>query len=122
MMCLAALVCASPFDIALHDAYGHAHRKPVYETYGPPFMKDDLSRYLEPASGAHLTFEGRYPQDFLAATPPRRLRAWHLVGGLDPLDASELTGDEPDDGYPVLLSDWMRGGDRDAGGCGMAKC
>ncbi len=105
---LAALVCASPFDIALHDAYGHAHRKPVYETYGPPFMKDDLSRYLEPASGTHLTFEGRYPRDFLVATPPRRLRVWHLVGGLDPLDASELTGEEPDDGYPVLLSDWIR--------------
>ena len=34
--------------------------------------------------------------------------AWHLVGGLDPLDESELTGDEPDDGYPVLLADWIR--------------
>ncbi len=35
------------------------------------------------------------------------LPAWHLVGGLDPLDASELTGNEPDDGYPVLLADWI---------------
>jgi L-alanine-DL-glutamate epimerase-like enolase superfamily enzyme len=33
---------------------------------------------------------------------------WHLVGGLDPLDESELTGNEPDDGYPVLLRDWIR--------------
>ena len=29
------------------------------------------------------------------------------MGGLDPLDESELTGDEPDDGYPVLLGDWI---------------
>jgi L-alanine-DL-glutamate epimerase-like enolase superfamily enzyme len=34
--------------------------------------------------------------------------AWHLVGGLDPLTEDELTGDEPDDGYPVLLRDWIR--------------
>jgi L-alanine-DL-glutamate epimerase-like enolase superfamily enzyme len=34
--------------------------------------------------------------------------AWHLVGGKDLLDASELTGDEPKDGYPVLLPDWIK--------------
>jgi L-alanine-DL-glutamate epimerase-like enolase superfamily enzyme len=33
---------------------------------------------------------------------------WHLVGGLDPIDASELSGNEPDDGYPVLLRDWIQ--------------
>jgi len=30
-----------------------------------------------------------------------------LVGGLDPIAPDELTGDEPDDGYPVLLKDWI---------------
>jgi len=41
---------------------------------------------------------------------PRRnvLPAWHLVGGKDPLEEAELTGDEPRDGYPVLLRDWIR--------------
>ena len=29
---LAALVCCSLFDIALHDAYGNLHQRPVYET------------------------------------------------------------------------------------------
>jgi L-alanine-DL-glutamate epimerase-like enolase superfamily enzyme len=33
--------------------------------------------------------------------------AWHLIGGKDLLFSSELKGDEPDDGYPVLLSDWI---------------
>ena len=104
---LAALVCCSPFDIALHDAYGVLHNRPVYETYSADFMEADLSRYLEPAEGSGVSFLGRYPQEFL--TPRRnRLVAWHLVGGLDPIEPSELTGAEPNDGYPVLLRDWIR--------------
>ena len=35
------------------------------------------------------------------------MAAWHLVGGLDPLSASELTGNEPSDGHPILLEDWI---------------
>lgn len=37
----------------------------------------------------------------------KTLPAWHLVGGLDPLSASELTGNEPSDGHPILLEDWI---------------
>ncbi|NPV08616.1 MAG: hypothetical protein HPY83_11740 [Anaerolineae bacterium] len=104
---LAALVCCSPFDIALHDAYGKLVGRPVYETYGPDFMNADLSAYLSPAKGADVSFDGRYPRDYLVYPRPDRLRAWHLVGGLDPLEPSDLTGSEPDDGYPVLLPDWI---------------
>ncbi|MGI6081530.1 MAG: enolase C-terminal domain-like protein [Limnochordia bacterium] len=104
---LAALVCSSAFDIALHDAYGVLHDRPVYETYGPEFMNDDLAAFLEPAPNADFSFEGLYPEDFLVSPRPNRLPAWHLVGGVDPLYEHELTGSEPDDGYPVLLSDWI---------------
>jgi L-alanine-DL-glutamate epimerase-like enolase superfamily enzyme len=55
-----------------------------------------------------VSFAGKYPCDYLISPAPRRLAAWHLVGGLDPLDAADLKGDEPDDGYPVLLPDWIR--------------
>jgi L-alanine-DL-glutamate epimerase-like enolase superfamily enzyme len=103
---LAALVCCSAFDIALHDAYGQLLGLPVYSTYGPEFMSVDLAHLLEPAPGAAVSFAGRYPADFFQS-PPSRLPAWHLVGGKDLLDASELTGDEPKDGYPVLLADWI---------------
>jgi hypothetical protein len=41
-----------------------------------------------------------------------------LVGGLDPLEAGDLTGQEPDDGYPVLLGDWI---DRDGLTCLKVK-
>ncbi|MBT3469332.1 MAG: hypothetical protein HOK49_09105 [Opitutae bacterium] len=104
---LAALVCASAFDIALHDAFGMVNEVPVYETYGFEYMNRDLSSYLEPVPGI-ADFENKYPADFLVKSPPEFLPAWHLVGGLDLLDESELTGDEPDDGYPVLLEDWIR--------------
>lgn len=105
---LAALVCCSPFDLALHDAYGNLHQVPTYATYRREFLNRDLGAFLQPAEGAAVSFEGRHPNEFLRPTPASRLRAWHLVGGLDPLDASELRGDEPQDGYPVLLEDWIR--------------
>jgi len=104
---LAALVCCSAFDLALHDAYGNLHQRPVYETYEPPFMSRDLGAYLSPAAGTDICFEGRYPRDYLAQPRPGRLRAWHLVGGLDPLDTADLTGTEPEDGYPVTLPEWI---------------
>ena len=105
---LAALVCNSAFDIALHDAYGNLHDCDVYQTYNRQFMAHDLSHYLVPALGSSVKFAGKYPQDFLLPTPCKRLPVWHLVGGKDPLVESELTGDEPDDGYPVLLDDWIK--------------
>jgi L-alanine-DL-glutamate epimerase-like enolase superfamily enzyme len=104
---LAALVCCSAFDIALHDAYGQLHGLPIYATYHTQFMNRDLGSFLQPATDSQISFSGLYPTDFLRQNPPQQLRAWHLVGGLDPVDKSELTGTEPNDGYPVLLSDWI---------------
>lgn len=105
---LAALVCCSAFDIAMHDAYGNVLGVDVYSTYHAEFMSADLSSYLEPAEGADISFVGKYPADFLTFPPAKTMPAWHLVGGKDLLEASELTGAEPDDGYPVLLPDWIK--------------
>jgi L-alanine-DL-glutamate epimerase-like enolase superfamily enzyme len=104
---LAALVCCSAYDLALQDAYGVLHARPSYQTYSQEFMNRDLGAYLEPAQASDASFHGRYPCDYMTATPPKRLPAWHLVGGLDLLARSELTGAEPDDGYPVALTDWI---------------
>jgi L-alanine-DL-glutamate epimerase-like enolase superfamily enzyme len=107
---LAALVCTSAFDLALHDAAsGAAAGLPIYSLYNRANLASaDLSRFLQPEPDSSVSFEGRYPSDFLASSPPRQLPAWHLVGGLDPLEASDITGSEPDDGHPVLLRDWIR--------------
>ncbi len=104
---LAALVCCSPFDLALHDAYGQMQKRPVYETYGPPFLTSDLSNFLEPADNSAVSFKHLFPKDFLVSSPSKTVVAWHLVGGKDPLESEDLTGDEPNDGYPVLLRDWI---------------
>lgn len=105
---LAALVCNSPFDIALHDAFGTLHGLPTYQTYNKSFMNRDLSAYLEPTPESNVSFANRYPEDFLVYPRPDSLVTWHLVGGKDPLSADELTGEEPDDGEPVLLRDWIQ--------------
>ena len=105
---LAALVCCSAFDVALHDAYGMAAGVPTYETYTAEYMNADLSAYLTPAEGARVSFAGKYPADYFVTPRPNRLPAWHLVGGKDLLDPSECDGSEPNDGYPVLLREWVR--------------
>ncbi|MDB6140399.1 MAG: enolase superfamily enzyme related to L-alanine-DL-glutamate epimerase [Verrucomicrobiaceae bacterium] len=100
---LAALVAFSAFDIAVHDAFGKVLGLDVYATYGAEFMNRDLSTYVEGKG-----FEGRYPADYLVAEAPKTLAVWHLVGGVDALEKTDLTGSEPDDGYPVLLEDWIK--------------
>ncbi|XOV69472.1 MAG: enolase C-terminal domain-like protein [Verrucomicrobiota bacterium] len=105
---LASLVCMSLFDIAIHDAWGKANQRPVYECYAPECLAHDLSRYLTPAHGMQIDFCGKFPSDYLIPNPPHQLKAWHLVGGVDPISEDDLTGHEPEDGYPVLLRDWIR--------------
>jgi len=105
---LAALVCCSAFDIALHDAFGQLLQKDIYSTYTREFMNRDLAAFIAPVDHTGVCFEGKYPADFIETRPAVKIPAWHLVGGKDLLDKSELTGDEPDDGYPVLLADWIR--------------
>jgi L-alanine-DL-glutamate epimerase-like enolase superfamily enzyme len=103
---LAALVCCSLLDIATHDAYGVLNDRPIYETYNSQFMNHDLSEWLTAAAGADVSFDELYPGDFLI-DPPGVMPAWHLVGGKDLLEQDECDGSEPDDGYPVVLRDWI---------------
>ena len=100
---LAALVCYSAFDLAAHDAFGLLVNRPSFETLGPDYLIRDLAALIEDRP----TFRGKYPADFLLKPRREKLPAWHLVGGLDPLEASDLSGPQPADGHPVLLRDWI---------------
>jgi L-alanine-DL-glutamate epimerase-like enolase superfamily enzyme len=115
---LAALIVCSAFDIAVHDAYGKLHERSIYETYSREFMSRDLESFLEPEREATASFANLFPCDFLEDLPSTILPAWHLVGGKDPIFEEELSGSEPDDGYPVLLEDWI---DRDGLTCLKVK-
>jgi len=94
---LAALVCASPVDAALHDAFGVVNGISTYDGYGPDFMTYDLSRYL----GSE--FLGRYLSDFIQPRYAPTIPVFHLVGGLDKLRESEVGSDAPNDGLPNSL-------------------
>jgi L-alanine-DL-glutamate epimerase-like enolase superfamily enzyme len=105
---LAALVCDSLFDIALHDAYGMYHGLSTWDIYRGEFMNRDLSWYY--TDEFKPVFKNKYPADYLLAgnKTGRYIRVWHLVGAGDAVSDEELTGEEPDDGYPVKLRDWIR--------------
>ena len=105
---LGSLVAFSAFDIAIHDAYGILHDRDIYTTYNADFMSRDLSAYITPEEGSGISFAGRYPQDYLVMDAPKQLPVWHLVGGVDALEASDLTGAEPQDEHPILLADWIQ--------------
>ena len=102
---LAALICASPVDLATHDAFGVVHGIDTYTAYGREYLTRDLADFF--GLPGDERFRDRFPADFLDPRPPTRLPAWHLVGGLDPLTAADLTGGEPRDGHPVTLEQWI---------------
>ena len=56
---LATLVCASPIDAALHDAFGKVNKISSYEGYGPDFIRNDLGKYLG------KRFKGKYISHYL---------------------------------------------------------
>jgi L-alanine-DL-glutamate epimerase-like enolase superfamily enzyme len=100
---LAALLCLSPFDLALYDAFGNLHGASPFDLLGEDHLQRDLGDFLAPEE----KFAGRRIPEFLT---PRRgeLPVWHLVGGLDPLEAADVSAPLPQDGHPALLRDWIR--------------
>jgi L-alanine-DL-glutamate epimerase-like enolase superfamily enzyme len=97
---LATLVCASPFDAALHDAFGKVHGLNCYSTYGPDLLPHDLGHYLgEEFNGLHLS-------QFISKKAKPRMPLYHLVGALDPLTAADVK--QPvGDGLPETLAEWI---------------
>src|SRR6476660_7802192 len=99
---LCTLVVASAFDAAIHDAYGKAFGRSVYQTYGPEFMSRDLSVDLGPS------FKGEYLDKYVPSTPKARMAVFHSVGASDPLDASDMQGrTRIDDGLPNTFEEWI---------------
>ncbi|HEY4260832.1 MAG TPA: mandelate racemase/muconate lactonizing enzyme family protein, partial [Schlesneria sp.] len=97
---LALAVAASPFDAALHDAYGRLHGVNSYNTLSSKFMSYDLEEYLDDQ------FAGEYLDKYTLREPKERMPLYHLVGALDPLtdgDVEKKVGD----GLPETLGQWI---------------
>ncbi len=98
---LCVLVTASPFDAAIHDAYGKLLNLNVYHAYGPEFMNDDLSRYLT------NEFKGEYLDKYTLREPKEQMPLYHLIGALDPLTEADIS-QRLNDGYPETLPEWIQ--------------
>jgi L-alanine-DL-glutamate epimerase-like enolase superfamily enzyme len=98
---LCTLVTASPFDAAIHDAYGKAFGLSSYLTYTDAFMPYDLSRYL----GAD--YKGEYLSKYVLPKPAPRMALYHSVGASDPIVASDIRT-RIGDGLPETLPEWIR--------------
>ncbi len=97
---LAQLVAASPFDAALHDAYGRLHNLNSFDALSSKFMNYDLSEYLD--SG----FKGEYLDKYTLRQPKERMPLYHLIGALDPLTDADVTR-KIGDGLPETLPQWI---------------
>src|SRR5688572_28944143 len=71
---LCTLVVSSPFDAALHDAYGKAFGVSAYATYTREFMNGDLAADLGPK------FKGEFPGRYLLSSPQSAMPVFHSVG------------------------------------------
>ena len=98
---LCTLVTASPFDAALHDAFGKAHGLSSYHTYGRDFLAHDLPDYLSPE------FKGEYLHQYVSREPAQRLALYHSVGASDPIEAADIKK-RINDGLPETLPEWIR--------------
>jgi L-alanine-DL-glutamate epimerase-like enolase superfamily enzyme len=97
---LCTLVTASPFDAAIHDAYGKLHGISSYQSLGPEYVRHDLSLDLGPE------FEGEYLDRYILKSPKPRMPLYHLVGAVDPVTASDIR-ERINDGLPETLSEWI---------------
>jgi L-alanine-DL-glutamate epimerase-like enolase superfamily enzyme len=98
---LCTLVTASPFDAAIHDAYGKLHGRNAFNASGKDFMKQDLSRYLG------KDFRGEYLDQYVLPKPTPRITMYHSVGASDPLVEGDIVH-KIGDGLPETLPEWIR--------------
>jgi L-alanine-DL-glutamate epimerase-like enolase superfamily enzyme len=97
---LCTLVTASPFDAALHDAFGRLHGRNSFTVCGREWVRHSLDHYL------NADFRGEYLDRYILARAAPRIRLYHSVGASDPLTAAEVK--KPlHDGLPETLEDWV---------------
>ncbi|HWB85730.1 MAG TPA: enolase C-terminal domain-like protein [Bryobacteraceae bacterium] len=97
---LCMLVTASPFDAAIHDAFGKLHGRNSFAASGKEFVRHDLAHYL------NAEFRGEYLDPYILPKAVPRTRMYHSVGASDPLEAADVK--KPiHDGLPETLEEWI---------------
>jgi L-alanine-DL-glutamate epimerase-like enolase superfamily enzyme len=98
---LCALVVASPFDSAIHDAFGKVHGRNCYQTYTREFLPHDLGHYLGPE------YAGEHLERYVLFKAKPRMPLYHLIGALDPITDADIK-QRINDGLPETLPEWIR--------------
>ncbi len=98
---LCSRVAISPFDAAVHDAFGKLHGVSCYKTYGRDFMSYDIGHFLGDV------FKGEWLDQYISTTPQPKMPLYHLVGAVDPIEESDITK-RINDGLPETLPEWIR--------------
>jgi len=97
---LCTLVTVSPFDAAIHDAYGKLYGLNCYRTYGADFLDRELSDFLG------KEFRGEHLDMYVLPEPKPRMPLYHLIGALDPLEEQDIVK-RIGDGLPETLAEWI---------------
>ncbi len=98
---LCSRVAISPFDAAVHDAFGKLHGVSSYQTYGRDFMSYDVGHYLG------KDFAGEWLDQFVTTRPKPKMPLYHLVGAVDPIEDRDIPK-RINDGLPETLPEWIR--------------
>jgi len=97
---LAQLVCASPLEAAIYDAYGKALEANAYNLLGPDYVSPHLGQFL------NSDFDNEFLDRYTLREPKPRMPLYHLVGALDPLTKNDIQ--KPiGDGLPETLGEWI---------------
>ncbi|MCH2125195.1 MAG: mandelate racemase/muconate lactonizing enzyme family protein [Pirellulaceae bacterium] len=100
MPTLAQMVAASPFEAAIHDAFGKVHDQNSYDLLGADYCNADLSQFLND------DFRGEYLDAYTLRSPKPSMPLYHLVGALDPLAEGDIST-RINDGLPETLGEWI---------------
>lgn len=76
---LAKIMCASPFDAALHDAVGLAMSRSAFDLYEESVQLPSADRYFSGTGAVNSIRQ-------VLRKPPQRLEAWWIVGASDSLE------------------------------------
>jgi len=112
---LAALVVASPFDAALHDAFGHVHGLNCWSTFGPDFDKVVLGgsckgHYAEPKTHVEIAEKAKDRPILVGFKGFDSVGALYINATLAPDCEALLTGTREKKTHPVAWTRTYKGG------------
>jgi L-alanine-DL-glutamate epimerase-like enolase superfamily enzyme len=96
---LCTLVTMSPFEAAIHDAYGKMHNRNSFQACNKDLVDHDLSHYL----GSE--YKGEYLDQYVLKQPKAEMPLYHLVGAVDPIIDADIQK-RINDGLPETVPEW----------------